>query len=230
MLVLFDIDGTLLHTGGLSKTLFFQAIEETFGVRPDRLQIPWKGLTDYGIACWLLRHHQVPESEITEGIPTAFERLGALWQTHGSSEAVSVYPGVVDLLAQLEDVPDVRIGYFTANCRSGAENKIAFSQLEAHGELFSIRLAGDTVETKVEVLEMGLLHDLMLSNAFTEKPNRWILGDSPADIVCANTHGFRGLGVTTGFYDQASLAAVKPSAIFANFSQPQFVLDRLLQS
>ncbi|MEM7802864.1 MAG: HAD hydrolase-like protein [Chloroflexota bacterium] len=230
MLVLFDIDGTLLHTGGLSKALFFQALEDTFGVRPERLQIPWQGLTDYGIACWLLRHHHVSDSEMVEGIPAAFERLDILWQAHGNPDAVTVYPGVIELLAELQGISDVQLGYFTANCRSGAENKLFFSQLEADEPLFPIRLAGDTVETKVQVLEEGLAHDVDLLNSYRQESNRWILGDSPADMICAHAHGFQGLGVATGFYDQQSLAEAKPSAIFPNFSQPHIVLNRLLRN
>lgn len=218
MLILFDIDGTLLHTGGLSKTLFFRAIEETFGVGVDSIDLPWKGLTDYGIAHRLLTANRVPVDDIEAGIPVAFERLGALWSAYGSFEAVTLYPGVSALIDALSRVDSVEIGYYTANCWAGAEQKIAFSNLDQKRDLFVTRLAGDGVHTKLEVLQ-NQVDQLQI-----EDRSAWVIGDSPTDIESAHACGLKGMAVTTGFYNWETFSQIKPDVIFENLRDTDRVL------
>lgn len=225
-LCLFDIDGTLLHSRGLSKDLYLEALSETFGTPLTFDAVPgrsWRGLTDYGIAQELLRWAAVPESEWGAGIPAAFERLGELWMKRGTPEDIELYDGVIALLDMLEEADIDEIGLFTANCAAGAAHKIRLSGLEAERTRFRFSASGDAVVTKERVLTDFLQGR---SESVAAK-NGWVIGDSPADIEAARACGLRSVGVCTGWYRADALKAARPDLLFDNFSDPAAVVSSL---
>ena len=115
-LILFDIDGTLLHTDGLSKDLFFESLSETFEVAINPGNIPWGGLTDKGIAEHALRKSGVGDHDIQSGLPIAFDLLGKKWADRGSIDHFTIYPEAVELLETLAQHSAVSLGVLTANC------------------------------------------------------------------------------------------------------------------
>ena len=226
-LCLFDIDGTLLHSRGLSKDLYLEALCDTFGTPLTFDAVPgrsWRGLTDYGIAQELLRWANVPELEWVAGIPAAFERLGELWTSRGTGDDIEVYDGVTALLDLLEEANINEVGLFTANCAAGASHKIRLSGLEAERPRFRFSASGDVVVTKEQVL-VDFLEDQAEKKAATKG---WVIGDSPADIQAAKVCGLRSIGVSTGWYGADKLQAAEPDLLFKDFSDPAKVVSTIL--
>ena len=75
-IVLFDIDGTLMHSHGFSKDAFFSSLSETFEVDFNPGNIPWGWLTDKGIAEFGLRQLGLEQPLIDAKLPQAFDLLG----------------------------------------------------------------------------------------------------------------------------------------------------------
>ncbi|HLQ45524.1 MAG TPA: HAD hydrolase-like protein, partial [Planctomycetaceae bacterium] len=129
-ILLFDIDGTLLHTGGAGQAGIERALEVEFGVTAPTDSIPTAGRTDRAIAQDLIRYHRLEESEVTHArMLQAYLRV--LPQELATRQGV-VYPGVRDLLARLSTRDDVRLGLLTGNYREAAWLKLRHFELAQH--------------------------------------------------------------------------------------------------
>ncbi len=119
---LFDIDGTLLSSGGAGKAAMESALLEDFGVPQLLQQIPYSGRTDRSIIRDLLRCHDV------EDAPHHLERLiaGYLQRLPNSlrRHKGTVLPGIANLLEMLAQRDDVAVGLLTGNIRDGARVKL----------------------------------------------------------------------------------------------------------
>lgn len=128
--ILFDIDGTLLHSGGAGQAGIERALELAFGVTAPTDGIPTAGRTDRAIGQDLIRFHGLEESD------SAHARLQEAYLRVLPSELASrtggVYPGVRELLARLSDRDDVRMGLLTGNYREAAWLKLRHYNLAEH--------------------------------------------------------------------------------------------------
>src|SRR5262249_39311239 len=120
--ILFDIDGTLVRTGGAGKAAMEAALCEDFGVRLSSEEVPYSGRTDRAIGRDLLFAHgidptAVNQSRLVEGYLTRLPQY--LGQFSGR-----VCPGVRELLNELRKRNDVLLGLLTGNVRRGAERKL----------------------------------------------------------------------------------------------------------
>src|SRR5881275_3142560 len=120
--LLFDIDGTLVRTGGAGKVAMEAALCEEFGVRLSSEEIPYSGRTDVAIGHDLLAgHHIDPTPANLSRLVTGYlERLPHYLR----SVTGTVCPGVADLLGVLRGRSDVLLGLLTGNVRRGAETKL----------------------------------------------------------------------------------------------------------
>src|SRR5262245_35987300 len=117
---LFDIDGTLLKSGGAGKAAIESALAEEFGVRI-RGHVPYSGRTDRAIGRDLFRLHgikETPESwrRLVEGYLSRLPECLRRYRGH-------VMPGIVALLERLSTSDDFAVGLLTGNIRAGAKAK-----------------------------------------------------------------------------------------------------------
>src|SRR5258707_5788954 len=120
---LFDIDGTLLASGGAGKVALEEALLHEFQLEAIRLQVPYSGRTDVAIAFDLLSGHNLPATlEHVDRLHNSYLlRLPeALTRRQGR-----ILPGVVELLQTLRERDDVLIGLLTGNIRRGAAVKLS---------------------------------------------------------------------------------------------------------
>src|SRR6266542_1919861 len=118
---LFDIDGTLLASGGAGKAALEAAFAEVFGIAL-RVQVPYSGRTDRAIARDLLRLHDIePSMENWEKLQAAY--LARLPQSLNAHQG-RVLPGILGLLQTLRIRPNVSLGLLTGNVRAGARVKL----------------------------------------------------------------------------------------------------------
>src|SRR5258707_699152 len=118
---LFDIDGTLLNSGGAGKAAIEAALVEDFGVTLS-VQVPFSGRTDRAIGRDLLRLHGVAETpdnwqRLVRGY---LARLPAALNRHEGR----VLPGITALVQRLSERDDVAIGLLTGNIQAGARVKL----------------------------------------------------------------------------------------------------------
>src|ERR1017187_3321890 len=110
--VLFDIDGTLLASGGAGKAALESAFTEVFGVTL-RVQVPYAGRTDRAIGRELLRAHDVDPSD--ENWHKLLARYLARLPDSLNSHDGRVLPGILALLAALQKRDDLALGLLTGN-------------------------------------------------------------------------------------------------------------------
>jgi len=202
LLVLFDIDGTLVLTGRAG----FRGMNLAFGLlhgRGDALDaVPIAGRTDRAI---------VEDGMRGIGVEPTDERIRALRDTYveclrteitrpPAEHPSLVLPGIEALLDALAVTPGVTTALLTGNFEQGAAIKLAHFNL---WDRFRFGAFGDDHVDRRALVPVALQRAREAGLA-TPK-DVVIIGDTPSDIDCAKAHGARALGVATGPFDCATL-------------------------
>ncbi len=210
MLILFDIDGTLLlgtpraHTAALAR-----AMGDVFGVAvgaPDVVAVRPAGRTDQEIARLVLRGRGVPDARITASMPRWMDRAAELYPVIDADHADPVVaPGAAASLARVAAGP-ATIALLTGNIERIAHAKMARAGL---GGWFPRGRGafGSDHERRDALVPIAVARERAPVPAV-------VVGDTPRDIACARAAGARSIAVTTGAYDASALAhadAVAPS-------------------
>lgn len=221
-LVLWDIDGTLILSGGAGERALVTALHSLFGIRGSIEDIELAGRTDGWIARKVLAKFSVPDtapnvSRYLEGY------LNALPHELANSQA-RVLPGVPELVAALARRGDVAQGLLTGNLKRGAEIKLSHHRLWTH---FAFGAFADDSETRNE-LGPHAVRRANHHHAVSFQADRiFVVGDTPHDITCGQIIGARTIGVATGRYtvEQLKQCRPAPTAVFADLSDTEKVLQ-----
>jgi phosphoglycolate phosphatase-like HAD superfamily hydrolase len=219
---LFDIDGTLLTTGGAGQLAMERALAAVFGLQEIRGEILAAGRTDRAITADLFREHRItaaPEEwqrfqeEYLRHLPLAMQELGG-----------RLLPGIAALLAVLADRDDVAIGLLTGNFRAGAVLKLRHFAIDHH---FQFGGYGDEHHERDDVARLALSEAVRHLRREVDPQRVWVLGDTPADVRCARAIGANAVAVATGIFPHADLLATRPDLLFHDFSDAGPLLERL---
>ncbi len=202
MLYLFDIDGTLVDTGGAGMAALNQATREIFG--HDGPPLDLAGSTDLGIIAGIHRHFEIEHTRerFDAYLEIYLHRLH--WNLAHGGFPGRVHDGVTELLAELGEQPEATVGLLTGNAAGGAAAKMLHFGLAEH---FPFGAYGcdhaDRNRLGPIALERASAH---AGKSFS--PNEtWVIGDTPKDIACAHAIGARCLAVATGSFSAAQLTA-----------------------
>ncbi len=197
VVLLFDIDGTLVRTGGAGKAAMEAALCEEFGVALGAAEVPYSGRTDRAIGRDLLAAHGLDPSAANQGrlIAGYLARLPTRLRSIGGE----VCPGVRELLARLRPRPDVRLGLLTGNVRAGAELKLGHFDLWGH---FPAGGFGDDHADRDDVARSAVR-----AVGAAAGDDVWVIGDTPLDVSCARAVGAKVVAVATGWHPLDELAA-----------------------
>jgi phosphoglycolate phosphatase-like HAD superfamily hydrolase len=202
---LFDIDGTLVSTGGAGRAAFEAALVQDFALGALRGNVAMSGRTDRAIAGDLFRVHGVDDSvENWQRLRAAY--LGRLPASLAERPG-RVLPGVAELLAQLGEVRHVALGLLTGNTAKGAELKLGHFDLFRH---FRFGAFGDEHLDRDAVAREAF--ELARQHVAADHPadRMWIVGDTPLDVQCARAIGANAVAVATGVHSLDDLASSKP--------------------
>jgi phosphoglycolate phosphatase-like HAD superfamily hydrolase len=218
-LFLFDIDGTLMTSGGAGKAAMERALAEVFGFVGEVRDIPFAGRTDRAIGRDLL---QLCRTDMTEQawqrfLTVYFQRLPECLREYPGR----VLPGVAELLARLVVQSDTALGLLTGNARRGAEMKLQHYGLWSH---FPFGGFGDDHDDRSDVARAALRAANDHLGRRVDPRQTWVIGDTPFDIACARAVGARAVGVATGWHTSAALAAAGPDLLFEDLSNPEPLL------
>jgi phosphoglycolate phosphatase-like HAD superfamily hydrolase len=219
-IILFDIDGTLVRTGGAGKAAMETALREEFQIQLRAEEIPYSGRTDRAIGSDLLRAHGVE--------PTAanLSRLieGYLARLPGALGAYAgvVCPGVKELISALRPRADVLLGLLTGNVRRGAERKLGHYGLWGD---FPVGGFGDEHPERDDVARAALRSVESHVGGAVNPADVWVIGDTPLDVRCARAIGARAVAVATGWHELDDLRASGPDFALADLSDPRELLS-----
>jgi phosphoglycolate phosphatase-like HAD superfamily hydrolase len=214
-LVLFDIDGTLLHTKAVGITAFGRALELQFNIANGTQGVKFAGRTDTGIARDIfLRHGVEPTVKNFKSLFHCYLHLLAEMLIEGRGE---VCHGVESLINQLRNMsePPV-IGLLTGNLRLGAELKLRRFGL---WDFFATGAFADDDEDRNRIAVRAHQRGCELLGQALRGEQILVIGDTPLDIACGRAIGARVLAVATGGSTLAELEAQKPDWAVADLTR-----------
>lgn len=209
---LFDIDGTLLASGGAGKAAMDAALASEFGIQEPIDQVQMSGRTDRAIARDQFRLHQIEESAKNwQRFIDAY--LGHLPQMLAQRPG-RVLPGIQALLLTLKQ-RGAATGLLTGNVARGAETKLRHFGIVEH---FQFGAYGDDHFSRDEVAQRAWERILAVVGDHVTAENVWVIGDTPLDVQCARAIGARAVAVATGVHTVEQLRDSQPDLLFADLS------------
>jgi len=207
-LLLWDIDGTLLLSGGAGERALQVALRDAFGLTDSIADIELAGRTDRWIARRVLGRFHLPETD--ESIARYLDAYLNILARELARPGGQILPGVPEILALLARRSDIAQGLLTGNLRRGAEIKLRAHGLWAH---FPFGAFADDAELRND-LGPHALRRAREHHGVAFPPDRvFVIGDTPHDIACGQAIGARTIGVATGRYSVDDLRACRPTAV-----------------
>ena len=228
LLVLWDIDHTLIDSGGAGVHVYQLVFRDLFGRDLPDL-VPFAGRTERAIVLDLLAQAEIPEprqhvDEFLARIGAHAPELAGLVAARGRA-----LPGAAAALAAVaaQTTSIAAQSVLTGNVRAMAEMKLHTLRLADHLHL-DIGAYGDTAECRADLVHIArskaaiaYCHDFAGSETL-------LAGDTPLDIAAALSAGARSLGVATGASTATELAAAGADAVLPDLTDPSAVVAAIL--
>ena len=227
-LLLFDIDGTLIDSGGAGGESILDAVEEHFGVSRSTLPpLQLAGATDPAIAMdiFQLVNREHSPDEIGTFLDLYLSNLQRRLQSPDFSGVT--LPGVSQLLTALRLESAAHLGLLTGNVRRGATIKLSRHGLFEH---FIDGGFGSDHHDRNQLGPVALQRMQDATGTTYDLADVIVIGDTPKDIRCAEAFGAKCLAVATGQYSSAELSALNPWCTVESFADVPAVIDLLLRS
>jgi phosphoglycolate phosphatase len=200
---LFDIDGTLISTGGAGRRSMEGAFGELHGPRGvAAVEFSFAGMTDRAIVRTGLRAlegHPLDDAAIDRVLDAYLVRLADEVQR---TETYRVHPGVTSILEWLPKTELTAIGLGTGNIRKGAYAKLARGALDGS---FAFGGFGCDAEDRTELLRVGAQRGATALGVPLSECRVVVIGDTPKDVAAAQGIGAECIGVGTGGFAPRSL-------------------------
>ena len=214
-IVLFDIDGTLLLSGGAGVRALDAAFFDFYGVRKATRDIIPHGMTDALICEALFQKHL--NRSFT---PEEYEQLLASYVEYLSREVLQsttfkLMPGIPGVLDRLSRIESVTLGLGTGNIEQGARIKLERAGLNA---FFSLGGFGCDAAQRADLLEIGFQRGEAQAPGPGTETVRWVVGDTRLDVEAGRACGARTIAVATGGDAYDELAEAMPDYLFCDFA------------
>lgn len=219
---LFDLDGTLVDTGGAGLRAMRQAFEQVIGIEDPFRGDSFTGRTDPHIFRTAVQRHlgRAPEKGEEERFFDLY--LKYLTLEVPASPRYRVLPGIEDLLEALYSRDWCLLGLCTGNLERGARIKLERARLN---RFFSFGGFGSDCADRAELTRVAIEKAQALAHGPTECT---VIGDSPHEAFAARKNGVRVALVATGWTPAVTLKACNPDLFFESFAEPEVALARLL--
>lgn len=200
---LFDIDGTLITSGGAGRRSMEGAFRDLHGPRGvEALSFSFGGMTDFSIvrtALTTLEHHAPSRADFDRHVERYLERLT---DEVARTENYVVHDGVRETLEALAPIEHVAIGLGTGNVERGAKIKLARGGMH---ERFAFGGFGSDAEDRTELLRIGATRGAAALGAPLAECRVVVIGDTPKDVAAALGIGAECVGVGTGGFTPDAL-------------------------
>jgi len=219
-LVLFDIDGTLIDSGGAGSRACNLAMEELTGIRDGLSGVDFAGKTDLQIVREGFSNHGLSMDDgLMERFMDAYPgHLKAVMRTTSGT----VKPGVKQLLEGLEARNGAFVGLLTGNVESGARLKLEPHRLNRY---FPFGAFGCDHEDRNRLLPIAvrrLTERACIDIAYTDCV---VIGDTPRDVECAVVHGSVSIAVATGPHDVETLKRTGADLVVTDLSRREGIIE-----
>ena len=221
-LLLFDIDGTLITSGGAGEAALKDAMRSRFAVEEDLAGVILAGATDARIARELLEKHGISVSP--ENVAALLDTyLGHLSERIGRHDG-KLLPGIVPLLNVLSHREDAVLALLTGNVSRGAEIKLTHYGV---WDFFEFGAFADDHHDRNELGKFARARALERHGEEFPPSRIYVIGDTPKDIECGRAIGACTVAIATGHYSAAELKDHSPDFLFEDLSDTDRVVSHL---
>jgi phosphoglycolate phosphatase-like HAD superfamily hydrolase len=208
MLILFDLDGTLMRGKGLGRPAVEATIKEIFDLEVDLTNHWFGGKTDWFSLIELLTPHGVSGEDIAAKLPEYQAAKVRHMEELIKTIPMCALPGALETVEALRERPHLPLGVLTGNVESTALFKLRAVGFDP--DWFTVRVFGHEAINRNDLPPLALQRATAPLNRIYAPEDVGIIGDTLRDIECAKINGLRVVAVTTGFQDRDELAAAKP--------------------
>jgi phosphoglycolate phosphatase len=213
--VLFDIDGTLIESGGASDRAWHRAFMELHGVDVQISEVTGKGVPDPAVGRQAFKGALGREPTDEEAEAVMQRRLDHLPKEVENSPGFVVEDGVVELLEQLTD-DGVLLGVATGNVEQAAHTKLARADLN---RFFSFGGYGSDSPDRTELTKKALERAELVSGDTLDPARCFSCGDTPRDVEAGHGAGIRVVAVATGEFTVEQLREAGADAAITSFRE-----------
>jgi phosphoglycolate phosphatase-like HAD superfamily hydrolase len=218
--ILFDIDGTLIDSGGAGGRALNLAMEELTGIPAGFQGINFAGKTDLQIIREGVRSLGLHSRDgLVESLA---DRYLARLRAEVSKGRGHVKPGVSELLSKLRGKGDFFLGLLTGNLEKGARIKLGHFGLNP---FFRVGAYGSDEEDRNRLLPVAIRRLYEEEGVLVEYKDCIVVGDTPRDVTCAVVHKSRCLAVATGPYSLEALEETKADLVVSDLSDGERILS-----
>jgi phosphoglycolate phosphatase len=224
-LLLFDIDGTLVLTGGAGLRAMTRACQEVIGHADALDGIPVAGRTD-----WIILHDTLTRlgRDLDRDL---FDRLRDRYVDYLRHEILQpgkgfngALPGVPDLLESLQGRDDVYLALLTGNFEAGARIKLERFDLWRY---FRCGAYGDDAPDRNALVPVAVERAAACGIPALPPADVVVVGDTPHDVACARAAGATAIGVATGGYTADELRACGADLVFDTLRDTKRVIEAI---
>ena len=218
-MLLFDVDATLVLTGGAGIRALNRAFHQICNVDAAMDGIAPHGKTDPAIIREIFHARFGGDPPPAQDIPRVLDSyVEFLREEVQLSDKYEILPGIVEILEELGSRTDVLLGLATGNVESGARIKLHRGGLNRY---FDFGGYGSDSESRSALVRKAAEKALNRSGQPIDGRDVFVIGDTPRDIEAGKEAGFRTVGVATGQYSVQQLREAG-----ADFAIEDFRRDR----
>lgn len=216
-LVLFDIDGTLLNSGGVGREAKALAMEDIYGTAGDLRSLHIGGNTDLKLLADALVAHGFRREQLGE-MMDAYEQCFA----ERMLEIIGNYPvrpliGAHEIVQALRQREDVLLGIVTGNARLTTPIKLRAAGFDP--DWFQVAAYGSESADRNDLPQLALQRAQVQGGIDIAPEHIWMIGDTILDIEAARAVGGHAVVVLTGFEDQEALLAAGPDIVLNDLTE-----------
>lgn len=220
LLVLWDVDGTLVHSASHGRYAFEDAFQEVVGRMPER--VDYAGRTDHQIALSMLDGEH-------EHLPAVLERLVLRLEERRDAMADEghTYPGVPEVLEALHEADAVINSLLTGNLEANAAVKVGAFGLDRWLDFESGAYGSDPHERRSDLVAIARER---AATRYGEPTGVVLVGDTPLDVLAAREAGARAVAVATGFAEFDALRESEPDVLLQDLSDTEAAIRAITAS
>lgn len=221
-LYLFDIDGTLITSGGAGEASLKEAVREYCGREVDFSPVTMSGNTDTGIARQLLglADMEPTERNIMGLLDCYLAQLAERIHEHDGR----LLPGIIPLLDRMQERHDCLLALLTGNLLAGAEVKLSHYGVWHY---FAFGAFADDHHIRNELGPIAQARALTLHGEAIPPGRIFVIGDTPRDIACGRAFGAVTVAVATGHHSREELESHHPDFLFDDLANADAVLTAI---
>jgi phosphoglycolate phosphatase-like HAD superfamily hydrolase len=225
-LLLFDIDGTLIRSHSAGRAAMTYAMEQVVGTSGPISSYHMGGKTDPRIITDLLTAAGVDRKTIEARLPAIYDVMTAYARETFPGKDIFPCTGVPELLAALRERVDVVLGLVTGNIGSTAPLKLAAAGIDP--AQFRVGAYGSDNMNRNRLPDIAMRRAQALTGDTFTGYNTVVIGDTPADILCARAGKATAVAVASGWHAPPTLARYKPDHLLESLDDTETVLNLLL--